>query len=161
VAARENATLCVNALALELDGVLCDTRALWRDWLASVEPVLGVAPAELPADRAEAAAALDREGAGNWRTLLGRWSEERAAVYFRRDAQTSEKLRALEGSGRRMGAFTDAPAELAAVALAHIGAARRLAALETGAFAKERLLELLGEDAVVIETRDELLEIAP
>jgi phosphoglycolate phosphatase-like HAD superfamily hydrolase len=147
-------------LALDLDGVLCDTRRLWSDWLTAEAPVLGVSPEELPADRSEAAVELDRRGAGNWRTLLERWSEERAAVYLRRDARTSEALRALEASGRRIGVFTDAPEGLARIALAHVGAARRVVEVETGAAAKERLLPRLGDDAVVIETRDELLHAA-
>jgi phosphoglycolate phosphatase-like HAD superfamily hydrolase len=147
-------------LALDLDGVLCDTRPLWDDWLVSAEPVLGVSADELPRDRAEAAAELDRLGAGNWRTLLARWSEERAAVYLRRDARTSETLRALEASGRPVGVFTDAPEPLAEVALAHVGAGRRVAAVEAGAAAKERLLRRLGGGALVVETRDELLQLA-
>jgi phosphoglycolate phosphatase-like HAD superfamily hydrolase len=143
-------------LALDLDGVLCDTRGLWADWLASASPVLGVLPEELPADRSE----VDRRGAGNWRTLLERWSEERAAVYLRRDARTSEALRALEAGGRRIGVFTDAPEGLARVALAHVGAARRVAEVEAGASAKDRLLRRLGDDAVVIETRSGLFQAA-
>ena len=148
-------------LALDLDGVLCNTRPLWADWLASAGPVLGVSAEELPADRAAATDELDRLGAGNWRTLLARWSEERAAVYLRRDAQTSANLRALGASGRRIGVFTDAPEPLAQVALAHVGADRRIAALETGPAAEQRLLRRLGEDAVVIRTRDELRQLAP
>jgi phosphoglycolate phosphatase-like HAD superfamily hydrolase len=161
VAAHGDAPLRVNSLALDLDGVLCDTRPLWRDWLDSAEPVLGVSAEALPADRAEAAEALDRAGAGNWRALLARWSEDRAAVYLRRDALTSERLRTLETSGRSIGVFTDAPKELAEVALAHVGAARRVTAVEAGAAARERLLDRLGDATVVIATRDELLEVAP
>lgn len=148
-------------VALDLDRVLCDTRPLWADWLASAETVLGVSPEELPQDRGAAAAALDRSGAGNWRTLLERWSEERAAVYLRRDARTSEALRALGASGRRIGVFTDAPEALAHIALTHVGAARRVADVEAGASAKERLLRRLGDGAIVIESRDELLQVAP
>lgn len=148
-------------LALDLDRVLCDTRTLWSEWLASAAPVLGVAPEGLPEDRGAAAEELDRLGAGNWRTLLERWSEDRAAVYLRRDARTSERLRALEASGRRLGVFTDAPDVLARIALTHVGANRRIAELETGASARERLLERLGEGAIVIGSRDELLGLAP
>jgi hypothetical protein len=49
----------------------------------------------------------------------------------------------------RLGAFTDAPEELARVALAHLGAARRIEALEAGPGALERLLQRLGPDARV------------
>ena len=146
-------------LALDLDGVLGDTRPLWAAWLESAAHVLGVSPEELPEDRGEAAAELDRRGAGNWRTLLARWTEERVAVYLRRDARTSETLRSLEAAGRRVGVFTDAPEPLAQIALAHVGAARRVTDVETGASAKERLLRTLGDDAIVVETRDELLQV--
>jgi phosphoglycolate phosphatase-like HAD superfamily hydrolase len=141
--------------------VLCDTRSLWADWLAAAGPVLGVSPDDLPQDRGAAATELDRLGAGNWRTLLERWSEERAAVYLRRDARTSEALRALEAAGGRIGVFTDAPEALAYIALTHVGAARRVAEVEAGPSAKARLLRRLGDGAVVIESRDELLQLAP
>jgi phosphoglycolate phosphatase-like HAD superfamily hydrolase len=149
------------AVAIALDDVLCDTRPLWNDWLESTAAVLGVDPGELPDDRGEAAAELDGRAVGNWRTLLGRWAEERAPVYLRRDAGTGHALRALGGAGARVGVFTDAPEELARVALGQLGLDRRIAALETGASARGRLLGQLGPDAVVVETREGLLELAP
>lgn len=148
------------ALAIELDSALCDTRPLWRDWLEQASPVLGVDPRTLPADRAAAARELDRLGAGNWRILLGRWSEDRAPLYVRRDPTTSRAVRALAASGCRIGVFTDAPESLARVVLSHLGLERRLAALETGASARERLLAELGDQATVVETLAELLELA-
>jgi phosphoglycolate phosphatase-like HAD superfamily hydrolase len=148
------------ALALDLDGALGDTRQMWTDWLAAAEPLLGIDPRELPRDRAEAGAELDRRGAGNWRALLARWSEDRAPLYLRRDSRTSEALRALETYGYAIGVFTDAPEPLAHVALAHLGAERRVVALETGPSARERILGRLGDDAVVVETRRELLDLA-
>ena len=63
----------IRAVAIDLD-VLGDTRALWRDWLASVQPVLALDGATLSDDRADAAAELDRLGAGNWRALLERFA---------------------------------------------------------------------------------------
>lgn len=148
------------AVAIALDGALCDTRPLWDAWLEATTSVLGVDPGALPTDRAEAAAELDRRGAGNWRTLLGRWSEERAPVYVRRDAATSRALRTLEARGVRLGVYTDAPKELARVALSHLGLDRRIAAFETGASSCTRVLARLGDGAQVVETRDELLELA-
>ncbi|MBA3374971.1 MAG: hypothetical protein H0U00_04030 [Actinobacteria bacterium] len=148
------------ALAIDLDGALGDTRLLWDDWLASASELLGVEASALPFDRGEAAAELDRQGGGNWRVLLGRFAEERAAVYVRRDAQTSAVLRALAAAGREIGVFTDAPEPLARVALAQLGAERRLVAVEAGSGALGRLLERLGPDAVVVRSRVELLEQA-
>ena len=149
-----------DAVAIALDGVLCDTHILWAAWLEATTSVLGVDPDELPLDRAEAAAELDRRGAGNWRTLLGRWSEERAPVYVRRDAATSRALRALEARGVTLGVYTDAPEELARITLSHLGLDRRIAALETGDSSCRRVLARLGEGAQVVETREELLELA-
>lgn len=147
----------MRAVAIDLDGALGDTRPLWNAWLASAAEVLEVTPDALPADRGAAAAELDRLGAGNWRTLLERFSEDRAPVFLRREAAVSTALRSLEASGCTVGVFTDAPAPLARVVLAHLGATRRVTALECGAGALELLLEQLGDDAVVVRTRQELM----
>jgi phosphoglycolate phosphatase-like HAD superfamily hydrolase len=144
------------AVAIDLDGALGDTRPLWTAWLSSAAPILGVDPEALPTNRGEAAAELDRRGAGNWRTLLERFSEERAPVYLRRDAAAAAALRAIAADDRAIGVYTDAPEQLARVALAQLGADRRIAALETGDGALERLLARLGADAVVVRTRAEL-----
>lgn len=148
------------AVAIDLDGALGDTHPLWNDWLAAAEAVLGVDPGALPDDRGEAAAELDRRGAGNWRTLLERFGEDRAPVYLRRDAATSAALRALAADGREIGVFTDAPEPLARVALAQLGAGRRVTVVEAGAGSLERLLARLGADTVVIRTHAELRAIA-
>jgi hypothetical protein len=146
----------MRTLAIELDAI-GDTRRLWAAWLDSARGVLGIDPDGLPADRADAAAALDAAGAGNWRVLLARYSEDHAPAYMRRDAATSAALQALVGGGARLGVFTDAPEELARTALAQLGATRRISAVETGAGAFERLLGALGGDAEVVRTRDDLL----
>jgi phosphoglycolate phosphatase-like HAD superfamily hydrolase len=59
----------------------------------------------------------------------------------------------LQAEGVRLAVFTDAPAELARVALSQLGAARRVAVVEAGAGALERL----GDDVTVIRSRDELV----
>ena len=87
-------------LAIELD-VLGDTRPLWRDWLADAARVLDVAG--LPDDRAAAAAELDARGAGNWRTLLERFAEDRAPVYLRPAAEVERGAAPAPGRGRRAG----------------------------------------------------------
>ena len=145
-----------HALAIELD-TLGDTRPLWDAWLESARGVLEVDPSALSPDRAEAAEALDAAGAGNWRVLLERFSEDHAPAYLRRDADTSARLQGLVREGATLGVFTDAPAELARTALAQLGATRRISALETGAGALERLLATLGADAEVVRTRADLL----
>ena len=146
-------------VAIDLDAALGDTRPLWSDWLTSAQVVLGIDTRALPADRGEAAAELDRRGAGNWRILLERFSEDRAPVYLRRDAAVSALLRALVGAGSEIGVFTDAPEPLARIALAQLGAARRVFMLETGTGALERLLARLGADPIVVRSRAELLEL--
>jgi phosphoglycolate phosphatase-like HAD superfamily hydrolase len=151
----------MNALLLELDGALGDTRPLWRDWLDDARRVLEIDPDELPSDRAAAADALDGSGAGNWRVLLERYAQDRATIYLRPAADVSAALRRLAAAGVRLGIFTDAPAELARVAVAQLGAARRVEAVEAGAGALERLRQRLGDDAVVVDTRAKLVELAP
>jgi len=143
-------------LAVELDA-LGDTHPLWAAWLESARGVLDIDPGTLPADRADAAAALDDAGAGNWRVLLERFAEDHAPAYLRRDAAVSAALQSLSGSGSTVGVFTDAPESLASVALAQLGATRRISALETGAGALERLLASLAVEAEVVRTRDDLL----
>jgi phosphoglycolate phosphatase-like HAD superfamily hydrolase len=147
----------MRALAIELDGVLGDTRPLWRDWLEDAarrfRSIAPLDPEALPEDRGEAAVELDRwaeAGVGDWRAALARFAEDRAPVYLRPSAEVSAALRALAGAGYRLGVFTDAPEPLARVALAQLGAERRIEALETGAGALERLRERLGPEAVVV-----------
>jgi phosphoglycolate phosphatase-like HAD superfamily hydrolase len=135
----------VTAIAVDLDGALGDTRPLWRDWLEDTRRRARVD-----------VTALDEE-LPNWRRLLHRFAEERAPVYLRPDAEASAALRRLHAAGTTIGVFTDAPEELARVALAQLGAARRVDALETGDDALERLLARLGADARVVRTRAELV----
>jgi phosphoglycolate phosphatase-like HAD superfamily hydrolase len=145
------------SLAIDLDGALGDTRSLWDAWLEAAGSVLGVRAEEMPADRGQAARELDECGAGNWRDLLERFAEDRVAVHVRRDASTSSALRLLRSRATSIGVFTDAPEELARVVLRHLGADRRVDAIETGAGALERLLARLGPHAVVLRTREDLL----
>jgi phosphoglycolate phosphatase-like HAD superfamily hydrolase len=154
-------------LALDIDGVLGDTRPLWDAWLVDAarrfHSIAELDPASLPRDRALAAAELDRwaeQGIGDWRAALGRFAEAHAPVHLRPQAPVSAALRTLEAGGATLGAFTDAPAELAQVALAQLGAARRIEAVETGAGALERLLERLGPGTRVVGTADDLARLA-
>jgi len=144
------------AVAVDLDAI-ADTRPLWDAWLRSARTVLEVDPEALPSDRGDAAVVLDRAGAGNWRALLERFSEDHAAAYLRRDAATSAALRSLALRGAALGVFSDAPEPLTRIALAQLGALRRVSAVEAGAGALERLLATLGQDAVVVRSRDDLL----
>jgi phosphoglycolate phosphatase-like HAD superfamily hydrolase len=152
----------MGTLLVDLDGALGDTRPLWLDWLAESSRTLGVDVAALPDDRADAATALDAAGAGNWRTLLERFAEERAPVYLRPAADAASALRRLRESRATIGVFTDAPEGLARVALAHLGAERRVDALCAGAGALERLRDELGAGgaAVVVRTKDDLIRAA-
>jgi phosphoglycolate phosphatase-like HAD superfamily hydrolase len=144
----------VDAVAIDLDGALGDTRPLWRDWVEDVSRRARL-EVELPGDRGAAAALLD-EALPNWRDLLTRFAEDRAPVYLRPDAGATAALRRLSAEGARIGVFTDAPEPLARVALAHLGASRRIDALETGSGALERLLASLGPDAHVLRSAAEL-----
>jgi phosphoglycolate phosphatase-like HAD superfamily hydrolase len=155
------------AVALDLDRVLGDTRPLWNAWLEDASrrfrSIAELEPGALSKDRGEAARELDRwaeAGVGDWRALLERFVEDRAPLHLRPDAETSAALRRLAASGTRLGAFTDAPEPLARIALATLGAARRLEAVESGDGALARLLERLGADAHVVRERGELRRLA-
>ena len=154
------------AVAIDLDGALGDTRPLWRDFLADAArrfaSIAELDPASLPDDRAAAAEELDRwaqRGIGDWRAALTRFAEDRAPVYLRPNADVSAALRSLAASGYRLGAFTDAPEPLARVALAQLGAMRRLEALACGRGARERLLDQLGPVVLVASTAGDLANI--
>jgi phosphoglycolate phosphatase-like HAD superfamily hydrolase len=136
----------MKAVAINL-AALGDTGPLWRDWLEDAGRRFRVDVGE-----------LDHE-LPNWRELLERFAEERAPVYFRRDAEVSTTLRQLRASGTRIGVFTDAPAELARVALTHLGAERHVEVLETGPGAQQRVSKALGDDARIVESREELLAL--
>lgn len=148
----------MKAVAVDLDA-LGDTRPLWRDFLAdAARRFASISPLDheaLPEDRGEAAEELDRwaeAGVGDWRGALERFAEDRAPVYLRPSAEANAALRALAAGDVRIGVFTDAPESLARVALAHLGAERRVDALETGVDARERLLAALGNDGVEVAT---------
>jgi phosphoglycolate phosphatase-like HAD superfamily hydrolase len=136
----------MSAVAIDL-AALGNPAPLWNDWLED-------ACRRFRVDGND----LDRE-LPNWRQLLERYAEERAPVYFRRDADVSTTLRRLQTAGTLIGIFTDAPEELARIALSHLGAERRVDALETGAGARERVLRRLGGAPTVVNTRAELLAV--
>ena len=158
----------MRALALDLDGVLGDTRPLWRDWLEDAarryRSIAPLDPEALPDDRAAAADELDRwaaDGVGDWRAALARFAEDRAPVYLRPDAEVSAALRALAAAGHRLGVFTDAPEGLARIAVSQLGVDRRIEALAAGENALERLQERLGPELIVVRERSALdLELA-
>ena len=137
----------MSALALDLDAVLADTRPLWNDWVEDAARRARV-ELDLPEDRTAAAALLD-ERLGDWRPLLERFAADRGPVHFRPRAETSAQLRRLQDAGVRIGVFTDAPRELADVALAHVGAARRVAVVGT----LDEVLQELGDGTTVVHSR--------
>jgi phosphoglycolate phosphatase-like HAD superfamily hydrolase len=148
---RDSSIVGVSSIALDLDAVLADTRPLWRDWLADAARRARV-ELDVPEDRAAAAAVLD-ERLGDWRPLLERFAADRAPLHFRPRPETTAQLRRLAAAGVRVGVFTDAPRELADVALAHVGAARRVSVVGT----LGDVLRELGEGAVVVRSRAELV----
>ncbi len=106
-----------------------------------------------------AVAELDRR-VGNWRVLLERFAEDNAPVHLRPSAEVSAALRRLQAAGVRLGGFSDSPEPLVRVALAQLGAARRLEAFECGEAARERLLDRLGPDTLVVRSSEELRRAA-
>ena len=156
----------MKAVAVDLDA-LGDTHPLWRDFLADAArrfaAISPLDPDALPDDRAAAAAELDRwaeAGVGDWRGALERFAEDHAPVYLRPSAEVSAALRALAAGGVRIGVYTDAPEPLARIALAHLGAERRVEAVSTGEDARETLIAQLGGEAEVAGTLAELVKIS-
>ena len=143
----------MRAAAVDLDAVLGDTRPLWRDWVTDAARRFRV-ELDLSDDRTQAAAQLD-ERIGNWRALLQRFAEERAPVYLRPQPDTNAVLRRLHSAGTRIGVFSDAPLELVRVALAHLGAARRVDVAGT----LEEVRAALGDDAVLVRSREQLASL--
>jgi phosphoglycolate phosphatase-like HAD superfamily hydrolase len=136
----------MKAVAVDL-AALGDVEPLWSDWLDDAARRFRVD-----------VSALD-EQLPNWRPLLERFAEERAPVYLRRDAEVTDVLRQLHATGVRIGVYAGAPAELARIALSHLGANGRVDLVEAGDGARERLLAALGYDAVVVRTRAELIRL--
>jgi len=136
----------MKAVAVDLRA-LGDTQRLWDDWLTDAGRRARVD-----------VRALDEE-LPNWRRLLERFAEERAPVYLRPDPETNAALRRLAAAGVRIGVFTDAPEELARVALSQLGAARQVETLACGDGALEELLAQLGADSTVVRTRAELTSL--
>jgi phosphoglycolate phosphatase-like HAD superfamily hydrolase len=143
-------------VALDLDAVLGDTRPLWDAWLEDAarrfRSIAPLDPKALPGDRIEAAHELDRwaeRGIGDWRASLARFAEGHAPVYLRPRAPVSAALRRLEAAGARIVVFTDAPDELTRVALAHLGAARRVHVVR----------ERPEDDSVVVHSPEELARL--
>jgi phosphoglycolate phosphatase-like HAD superfamily hydrolase len=138
------------ALALDLDGVLADTRPLWDAWLEDASRRARV-ELDVPENREEAADVLD-EVLGDWHPLLARFAADRAPLWIRPRPDTNAVLRRLSAAGARIGVFSDAPVELAEIALAHAGAVRQVEVVGTLAEVKAAL----GEDLVVVGSRRQL-----
>jgi len=135
----------MKAVAVDL-AALGDVEPLWRDWLDDAARRYRVDVSSLD------------EQLPNWRQLLERFAQERAPVYFRRDAEVTAALRRLHASGVRIGIFAAAPEELTRIALSHLGADGRVDVVESGEDARERVLRELG-DAVVVQTRADLTSL--
>ncbi|HEY2311845.1 MAG TPA: HAD family hydrolase [Gaiellaceae bacterium] len=141
------------AIALDLDGVLADTRPLWDEWLEDAARRARV-ELDVPEDREAAAAVLD-EALGDWRPLLTRFAADRAPLWIRPRPDTNAALRRLKAAGARIGVFSDAPRELAEIALAHAGAARQVEVVGT----LPDVEAALGAAAVVVRSREELAAV--
>ena len=140
-------------LALDLDGVLADTRPLWDAWLEDAARRTRV-ELDVPEDREAAVAVLD-EALGDWRPLLARFAADRAPLWIRPRPDTNAALRRLVAAGVRIGAFSDAPRELVEIALAHAGAARLVETVGT----LPEVQAALGAEAVVVRSREQLADL--
>jgi len=144
----------VGPIAVDLDTVLADTRPLWRDWLEDAARRTRVSLDDVPEDRAAALPVLD-ERLGDWRPLLERFAADRGPLHFRPRPDVGAALRRLAADGARIGVVTDAPRELAEIALAHVGGARRIEVVGT----LDEVRAALGPDVRVIASREELVDL--
>lgn len=126
----------MKSIAIDLDAVLVDTGPLWRDWLEDAARRARVPLDDLPEDRAAAAAVLD-ERLGDWRPLLERFAADRAPLHFRPRADVGKAVRRLQAAGVHISVFSDAPRELAELAVQHLGIARRVELAERPADGEE------------------------
>lgn len=138
------------SLALDLDGVLADTRPLWDAWLEDAARRARV-ELDVPEDRVAAAAVLD-DALGDWRPLLSRFAADRAPLFVRPRPETNAALRQLSAAGARIGVFSDAPRELVEIALAHAGTTRQVEVIGTLA----EVEAALGPETRVVRSREEL-----
>lgn len=143
----------MRSIVLDLDAVLADTRPLWDAWLEDAARRARIR-LEVPSDRAAAAVVLD-EALGDWRPLLARFAADRAPLWIRPRPDTNAALRRFAAAGARIGVFSDAPPELAEIALAHAGAARQVEVVGT----LSEVEAVLGADTVVVRSRDQLAEL--
>jgi phosphoglycolate phosphatase-like HAD superfamily hydrolase len=143
----------VQPVAIDLDAVLADTRPVWDAWLEDASRRARV-ELDVPEDREAAGVVLD-EALGDWRPLLDRFAADRGPLWFRPRAETTAALRRLSAAGARIGAFTDAPRELAELALAHTGAARYIETVGP----LDAVRAELGADTVVIGSREALADL--
>jgi phosphoglycolate phosphatase-like HAD superfamily hydrolase len=141
------------SIALDLDGVLADTRPLWDAWLEDAARRARV-ELDVPENREAAAAVLD-EALGDWRPLLTRFAADRAPLWIRPRPDTNAALRRLKAAGARIGVFSDAPRELVELALAHAGAARQVEVVGT----LPEVEAALGGAAIVVRSREELASV--
>ena len=146
-ASLASAFVAAAPIAVDLDDVLADTRRVWRDWLEDAARRARVPLGDVPEDRRAAAAVLDA-ALGDWRPLLERFAADRAPLHFRPRPDVNAVLRRLHAAGRRGVVVTDAPRELAELALAHLGVTR--------------LVELgdAPADAVVVRSREEFVTLS-
>ena len=135
----------MRSLAVDLDEVLADTRPIWRDWVEDAARRARVPLDDLPEDRVAAAALLD-ERLGDWRPLLERFAADRAPLHFRPRPDVGKAVRRLHAAGTRISVYTDAPRELAELALQHLGIARRV-----------ELVAQAAPDDEIVDSRAQLL----
>jgi phosphoglycolate phosphatase-like HAD superfamily hydrolase len=135
----------VRSVALDLDAVLVDTRPIWRDWLEDAARRARVSLEDLPEDRVAAAALLD-DRLGDWRPLLERFAADRAPLHFRPRADVGKAVRRLHAAGTHIAVYSDAPRELAELALQHLGIASRV-----------ELVTQAAPDDEIVDSRAQLL----
>jgi phosphoglycolate phosphatase-like HAD superfamily hydrolase len=116
------------------DALAPGAAALWRAALEHLArryaAIRALDVSTLPADRTEAAAALDAwDGGAGWRREVGRYYDDHARLHLRRDPSTGALLRRLRADGSQLGAYGAGPREASEAVLRFLGLDRRLDAV--------------------------------
>jgi phosphoglycolate phosphatase-like HAD superfamily hydrolase len=115
------------------EDALAPADRLWADAVEHLARRLGrvkpLDPADIPADRSEALAALEEWADGDvstWRAELARYYEEHIPVYVRPNPELNAVMRHLQADGTLLASWSPGPPEVGVVVTHFLGLTRRL-----------------------------------
>ena len=153
--------IVVDRALADIDGLVAEAADYLARRLGGTPPLDAAA---LPADAAEALAAIDAwagDEVANWRQELIRWFEAHAPVRLVPDPDVNALLRRAAKGGQRLAVASALPPEALELVLQQLGCARAFTASCAGDGSLEDALSgaraALGGDPPVVDERDALL----